>query len=704
MENGHEKIVGVTSTGPERANVVGDGGPNSMRAWIDATCDSCLSQWSAPPSTFQWLDTKSTWCNGLTGDSDGDGVADWEDNCPTVPNADQQNCHDRSDWLIHGSLKGDACDPTPCFYLNGVGEKVSVDSTGAIKTVGPAQVYYRGVGYADAANHRWENLDAYYCGCQNPARTDIYAQDYVTDLYCRTVQCPTGGVIVSDTDTDTGWHRVKWTAYQDSLNAPYTSGSQSCTPATLDSSSYLNDCDEPVPARLARKLYAGTSLGGKPMDAERFWTAASEYRTRAFTWAWQTQDYPHPGGTPYVPPDHHSVPPSVLPQFKAKAFLWLRPAITELIRYADHYSSVALELGYFFSPILPEALLKPLRYQVPETMVVPGQALWMPGPPENVVALHPLAAGRPTTGIDHLLWQNPPANAATIGLVVKQLRPTNEDLGHMMPSSMSSGAPVTTTEFAAARWEEDDLYIFGGRTLEGDRPSRLWHGWPSTDGQGNPIYLWEVAAEGGPSGRTGAVLVPDLARGRLVLMLGESNSGPLQDAWIFDVSSSTWTQAPLQVAGLTPRSHVGLAVTWGWAFLYGGRQGEVRVDGLFEVDLATLEGVRLYPASSPGARSGAALVHAGRVNDLLLYGGSDQQQLYGDLWRFSMEADTWTQVSADGGTGGPPAMENASLALCPATGAVTVVAGQPATNPAEPLWRCRRGSWESYSQITATQP
>lgn len=711
VEGGVEKIIGVTTDFRARnGTVASPAGPTAIREWINTTCNGCIANWTPPPPGFVWNDTESVWCAALSVDSDGDGVADWADNCPTVANADQDNCQGLNDWLIHGQIMGDACDPSPCYYVAGVSEKVSQTGSGTIiKSVGPADVYYRGVGYTDTSDHRWEDLDARYCGCQNAARTDIYAEDYLTDKDCR-LQCPQNGDdAVVDSITDVGWQRVLWSAYQDTLTTPYTTGLQSCPAVDNDPSDGVtvqNECDLPVPQRLAVHLYyangTSTGLGNRPMDSERFWTHHGAHMTRKFTWAWQHQDYPHPAAIPYIPPDDPRAPTSVLKSFRSKSFLWFRPAIASLEKRADHYSSTALEMGYVFSPRLPWAAVFPrICYLVPEMVMVPAYAGWMGDLPADVPVLQTFAAGRPTVDIAEFLWESPPPNAATIGLAVKRLRPTNEDLGDAVPSRMSVGPALTTTEFAVAQLGESDLYVFGGRMLDGTRPARLWHGQPATDEQGQRIYLWEMLAEGGPAGRTGAVLVPDGDRGRLVLMLGDSGAGTLQDAWAFDLDSRSWSQETLQVTGLTARSHVGYAVNGDNVYIYGGRQGDSPLEGLYEVNLVTLEGTRIDDAGSgPGSRSAAALAHMGRMGDVVLFGGRSGEGLLGDLWRFDVARHTWSLLAASGGEGAPPAMENTSLAVCRITGAVTVLAGQPDASPAEPLWRHRWGQWESFSQVT----
>jgi hypothetical protein len=65
-----------------------------------------------PSTTVTWTSFSDRWEVDLhVGDSDGDGVADSEDNCPSVPNPDQTD--------TDGDGRGDACDR--CLTVNKAG-------------------------------------------------------------------------------------------------------------------------------------------------------------------------------------------------------------------------------------------------------------------------------------------------------------------------------------------------------------------------------------------------------------------------------------------------------------------------------------------------------------------------------------------------------------------------------------------------------
>jgi len=460
----------------------------------------------------------------------------------------------------------------------------------------------------------------------------------------------------------------------------------------------------PVPNRLFRKPYDYAGPDGKSTgDWEKYWNFPGLLRQRYFTWDWQKQDFPHPNGQPWVVPG-----PADLPTFKAHAWVWFRPTPdsgTHYSWYPNHYLFNNTLMGYYLKPMLPEAFLMPLRYQVPEFSILPHPPQLQGRPPLIHLLLHTLAAGRPVENIQDYLWQNPPEDSAIIGLVIKRFNAANGDIGDAMPSVMAAGPVLNTTRFAAAQLDEQNLYVFGGKTLNADLSSTLWHGWLAQDGEGQDIFLWESLAEGGPAGRRGAVLVADPERNRLLLLMGHTTTGRVIDAWSYSLDSHAWTQEVIQVPGLPPATKVAFAAANGKLYLYGGRDGGTFYEGLYEIDLATLSGERLDLISDPGPRAAAALYYNPQTEMLYLHGGRDEAGLRGDLWIFDLGTRTWELVSDPGMPGAPPAMLHTAIAICPHTGAINVLAGQQENQPApEAMWRLRLGLWQTHSEITGGTP
>lgn len=693
---GYEQIAGIHSVA---GAVFEDVNAAHYRSWIDGKCGSCLSSWTSPPTGYDPEDVATPECGA---DGDSDGVIDRRDNCPQTANADQANCNaaDDSYFFTDGKAHGDACDPTPCTYITGVFEKVSTSGGGTIKQTGPAEVSYRGVGYEPgptppAQDYTNKVLHARYCSCNDPASPDPYNPNLLNLEDCLRDYCKKNGTVNFDDTKDQGWQYVAWTATTDEFSGPSLPES-SCDLKDDEGDGYKNECQDPVPSRLYRKLYTGSSMGGKGGHFEKYWTEPKKYRWRYFQWDWQKQDFPHPNGTTWTPPG-----PSALPTFIASAMVWFHPSDISSIPLVrnNHYTDLRF-LGYYLAPILPEALITPLRYMVPEMALIPGSPVF--DPTELRVMVHSLAAGRPTEEIQDFLWTSIPEGSATIGLVVKLYNPTNGDLGEPRKNRMASGAVLNTTEFAAAQWPVDELYVFGGRDLNEEMPSRLWHGWMDWEGE-EPVYKWEVVAEGGPAGRTGAVLAADPDREQIALLMGQTAGGAVADAWSYSRDTHTWTQKTLQVPGLQPAADVAHAVVDGKLYMYGGRDDETFREGLYVVDLSTFTGQRVDISSSPGARSGAALRYDPVTRNIFLYGGRDGTGTRGDLWLFDLDTLAWTQLSSPTDPGAPPPMEKASIAVCRSTGAISVLSGQvDGGSPTEPAWRLRHGGWQSYSEIAGS--
>lgn len=95
-------------------------------------------------------------------------------------------------------------------------------------------------------------------------------------------------------------------------------------------------------------------------------------------------------------------------------------------------------------------------------------------------------------------------------------------------SPVDGTSPGARNLYARARLDGATL-LFGGQGLDG---SRLDDGWLLTDGRADAIRL-EVDGSG-PAGRSGAELLVDVARGRILLFGGLGADGALADSWQLD--------------------------------------------------------------------------------------------------------------------------------------------------------------------------
>ncbi|KAI0080362.1 galactose oxidase [Panus rudis PR-1116 ss-1] len=90
-------------------------------------------------------------------------------------------------------------------------------------------------------------------------------------------------------------------------------------------------------------------------------------------------------------------------------------------------------------------------------------------------------------------------------------------------------------------------------------------------------------------------------------------------------------------------------------YVFGGRRDETYFDDLWALNMETLTWELLFPMDGrtltglptrPAARTNhASAVHG---TDLLIFGGSDGEYHYSDLWAFDTEQYMWKQVRSEG--------------------------------------------------------
>lgn len=164
------------------------------------------------------------------------------------------------------------------------------------------------------------------------------------------------------------------------------------------------------------------------------------------------------------------------------------------------------------------------------------------------------------------------------------------------------------------------MVLFGGWRWEADARIRLGDLW-EFDGRS-----WIEKSVAGPEPRSGAVMAWDPI-GRRVLMGG--GNGPRKDFWSWD--GDGWAR----LADL-PQARFNAAFAFDHsrrqAVLFGGWTGSERIAATAIFDGT---GWTQLSATEPPARNHSQLVPTGDGSQLLLLGGHDGEQVFGDQWAWA---------------------------------------------------------------------
>jgi hypothetical protein len=170
-----------------------------------------------------------------------------------------------------------------------------------------------------------------------------------------------------------------------------------------------------------------------------------------------------------------------------------------------------------------------------------------------------------------------------------------------------------------------------------------------------------------PNARSGAVMVFDSSRGKLVLFGGRSGSGAdFEDTWEFDPATGAWTN--VSAAGPHPsgRSQHGMVYqkTTGKVLLFGGGRSNassydpagisLSLGDTWEYDPAAYSWTQITATTAPSVRHafglvwdssrGKAVLFAGMQSDIAGASGVPKQ----DTWEWDPATAAWTEVTAPG--------------------------------------------------------
>jgi len=175
-----------------------------------------------------------------------------------------------------------------------------------------------------------------------------------------------------------------------------------------------------------------------------------------------------------------------------------------------------------------------------------------------------------------------------------------------------------------------------------------------------------------PSARSGAVMVYDSKRAKMVLFGGRSGSGyDYQDTWEWDPTTGTWTDETGGGSSPPARAQGGMAyeTSTGKILLFGGGRSDptssdatgmtASLGDTWQLDPTTYTWTALTPATTPTSRYGLGLVWDSSRNKAVLFGGMavDVVGATGvpmqDTWDWDPSAATWTERTVQGAMPSP---------------------------------------------------
>ncbi|MBI5486342.1 MAG: hypothetical protein HY905_03320 [Deltaproteobacteria bacterium] len=703
---------------------------------------------------------------GSTGglDGDHDGVGDRCDNCETTPNRDQWNCNAQDEFL-DGFLTrpstpaakgvGDACDPTPC-----------VDSCrgGDLFRNEPELAWPRGDFFG--AGDR-EPITAYVC----PVGSDMTALPAVRlrtrargcscdpsaylravrgeDLTCFREACPDDGAV--------------GTGFDDVVDVTHG--------VPNDRISYVY-----------RPLYHGAaSLGfeGTPFSQTgriSYWqpTGTDETTDRVTEQKWYWIDQLCGGGTEGCTQQVRMwFKPEEVPDWMTGPFDPDRGNT-----YSDwHFTNADVMIHLPPDELRPpvgggDSLTGPFDINEDGTF---SPSTWVLA---DIIDILCWAAACPDW-LEGLLFEVSGEQVA--GLTVTSWTKEGNNLGWVIGSKMATGQLFdlkrASIAFAFDRNGDPNRYwTFGGVESDGNFTEEMWTGRLAVldesgvkryvGPEGLPVPLSKGAqpdplnvffelgqvprADNWPAARAGAALActggvtaaaigqcgnlcpkPEVAMGlqpppdgvtqsagKLILVGGEGDAGPLADIWLYDetatntkppgtISSnpgpwpSGWRKVgvlPAPAGGLTDAGTVQVGRN---LYLVGGRNATGPVAEVYRVNLDTGLADRMPAATTTmPARMRPAVTYDAAKRSLLVFGGLDaSNHPLTDLWAFDVDAGRWSQVAGTcSGTGCPVVTGSEQLVVDPRTGEVTVIGSRGTTSNGEYGWVLKDGEWRSKSE------
>eukprot|EP00933_Yihiella_yeosuensis_P061799 TRINITY_DN64651_c0_g1_i1.p1 TRINITY_DN64651_c0_g1~~TRINITY_DN64651_c0_g1_i1.p1 ORF type:complete len:458 (+),score=30.26 TRINITY_DN64651_c0_g1_i1:68-1441(+) len=272
-------------------------------------------------------------------------------------------------------------------------------------------------------------------------------------------------------------------------------------------------------------------------------------------------------------------------------------------------------------------------------------------------------------------------------------------------TQLMSGGPGREGHTAVMDPSRDIMWVFGGYSYDLGYPNAVWqyslqdNSWTSQTaepGEEEPIGRWEHSAMIDP----GSDVMLVFGGGK------ESYTSLLNDLWQYSLQDKAWTMLLAEQGAPVPSARLGHAAVMdtvrGIMLVFGGYSNDGVLGDLWQYSLQSNSWSELVPAGTkPPAREGPSAVIDAVRGIVLLFGGYAYAPVYAnvnDLWQYSLQNNSWTSLAAEPGEELPDERWAHSATIDPIRGTMLVLGGWPGwfqsghwrnTPPMTDMWQYR---------------
>jgi uncharacterized protein (TIGR03437 family) len=213
----------------------------------------------------------------------------------------------------------------------------------------------------------------------------------------------------------------------------------------------------------------------------------------------------------------------------------------------------------------------------------------------------------------------------------------------------------------------------------------------TTRGQNTSEWQWQnLTPSSGqtPAPRRDGETIYDPINRRIILFGGNSNNGPLNDIWEFDLGGKTW--ARLETKGAAPAPRFGFDAVYDpvgrQMVIYSG-QGAGFFNDTWTLNLTTLEWKEVSPAAEnerPKKRYGSGAVFDPLARSLVSFAGfTSEAGRFQDTQSFGLTTHTWTDWTP---AGNKPQVRCLLTAALDPVGQRMIIYGGQRNGPLDDIW------------------